>query len=213
MPLTIKEAARRFQISEEKIRSFILSGELPVERRGRQILISELDLQPLIDDAQQIAGDPIVDALASQLESFREDLLKRLEDRLSALQQALDDLRKTQAERESFQELRRRMDRDLVEKDLELERLKRDLVYQQRLHEKELADQGVVFQEKWAVLEREAAERVRRERERTEQAVEEERRLWSERLAHQEQRFADRLAEMQDREGFWSRLMKMITWS
>jgi len=62
-------------------------------------------------------------------------------------------------------------------------------------------------------MEKEATARINRESESLEQRLIQEREIWSEKIAQEQERFAQTLAAMHSREGFWSRLMKMITWS
>jgi len=117
------------------------------------------------------------------------------------------------AENKRLHELLREQDRQLAKKDLEIEKLRRDLVYQKRLSEKEAEDQRLALDAKWARLEKEASKRAAHERELLEQRLIQERDICCERLAQQQERFAQELAAMRNQEGFWSRLMKMITWS
>ena len=49
MYLSIKEAARFLNVSENKVRGYIASGRLSTERKGRQVLIPELQLKALRD--------------------------------------------------------------------------------------------------------------------------------------------------------------------
>jgi hypothetical protein len=64
-----------------------------------------------------------------------------------------------------------------------------------------------------ALMEQEASKRAAHQRELLEQRLAEERRICSEKLAQEQERFAQRLLAMRQEEGFWSRLMRMITWS
>ena len=214
MHLSIKEAARILDVSENKVRAYILSGKLLVERKGRQILIPESQLKALV-----AADNPIEDVVSQEsfdratTPLFHEDSLDVILGRLASLEAQVTEKWQEDAENKRLRELLREQDRRLAEKDLELEKLRRDLVYQKRLSEKEVEDQRLALEEKWALIEEEAAKRAAQERELLEQRLIQERDRCSERLAQQQERFAQEVAAMRNQEGFWSRLMKMITWS
>ena len=214
MHLSIKEAARILNVSENKVRAYILSGKLLVERKGRQILIPESQLKALV-----AADNPIEDVVSQESSDrattplFHEDSLDVILGRLASLEAQVNEKWQKDVENKRLHELLREQDRQLAEKDLEIEKLRRDLVYQKRLSEKEVEDQRLALEEKWALMEKEAAKRAAQERELLEQRLIQERNMCSERLAQQQERFAQELAAMRNQEGFWSRLMKMITWS
>lgn len=202
MPLTIKEAARTFNIPESRLRNYIVSGKLPVTRKGRQILISESDLEGLFrtekEELQDAPCDKFLNRLDANVQSVARDVLE-LKEMLPVL--------------EHVREAIRQKERELAEKTVEIEKLKRDLLYQQRLHKKELEDQRQMLQEKWSLMEKELAERIARERAHFEYLLSEEKRLWSEKLAREQELFSQKLTQMTQQEGFWARLIKMITWS
>ena len=213
MHLSIKEAARILKVSENKVRGYILSGKLLVERKGRQILIPESQLKAFA------AADKPVEEVVSQenLDGTsvlsHEDSLEVILSRLASLEAQVSEKWQQDAENKRLHELVREQDRRLAEKDLEIEKLRRDLVYQKRLSEKEDEDHRLALEEKWALLEKEASKSAAQERELLEQRLIQERNMCSERLAQQQERFAQEVAAMRNQEGFWSRLMKMITWS
>jgi excisionase family DNA binding protein len=213
MHLTIKEAARLLKVSENKVRSYIVSGKIPVERRGRRIMIAESQLKALFN-----AGKPVEDN-ASQPDPgpvparHREAALELIVSRLAALEAQISEKWQLLAENQRLHQLIHEQEQELAERKLEIEKMRRDLVYQRRLCEKELEDRRQALQEKWALLEKEASERTAQDRKRLEERLIEERNIWSERLAQEQERFAQQLAAMRNQEGFWARLMKMITWS
>ncbi len=213
MHLSIKEAARILNVSENKVRGYILSGKLLVERKGRQILIPEAQLKALVDAEAHLQEEAPQSSLDSVSMDSGKEPLEVILSRLASLEAQVNEKWQKDAENQRLHELVREQDRQLAEKDLELEKLRRDLVYQKRLSEKEVEDRRLVLEEKWALLEQEASKRVAQERELLEQRLLQERNMCSERLAQQQQRFAQELAAMRNQEGFWSRLMKMITWS
>ena len=214
MYLSIKKAARLLNMSETKVRGYIVSGRLTVERKGRQILIPEAQLKALLDTENGLedeASPAISDdrTLAASLKGA----LEAITNRLTAVEAQIIEQWQLSAENQRLQELLRDHGQQMAVKDLEIEKLRRDLVYQKRLGEKELEDHRLVLKEKWAMMEKEASERAAHERELLEQRLIQEQQIWSERLAQEQERFAQRLVAMSSQEGFWARLVKMITWS
>ncbi len=62
-------------------------------------------------------------------------------------------------------------------------------------------------------MDREVSERVSRERDQFETILQAERTLWSERAAHDRHVFEAEIANLQAKQGFLTRLIKMLTWS
>jgi excisionase family DNA binding protein len=264
MHLSIKEAAHLLNVSENKVRGYILSGKLVVERKGRQILIPEAQLKALVDAEELLREETPQSSLDPVSRDSGENPLEVVLNRLTALEAQVTEKWRMDAENQRLHEVMREQDRQLAEKNLDMEKLQRDLVYQKRLGEKEIEDHRQALEEKLALIEKEASKRVARERELLEQKLAlmeeeaskraaherelleqrliEERNIWSERLAQEQERtarehelieqklteernicsgrlaqeqerFAQKLAAMQNQEGFWSRLLKMITWS
>jgi excisionase family DNA binding protein len=213
MYLSIKEAARLLNVSENTVRGYISSGRLSVERKGKQILVSQSQLKTLIDAGK----DPENEASRADLDRpsapSREEALDVVLSRLAALEGQITEKWQLFTENQRLHQQICERDQELAARKLEIEKLRRDLVYQKRLCEKEIEDHRLAQQEKWALMEKEASEQMARERERLEERLIEERSIWSEKVAQEQERFAQRLAAMRDQEGFWSRLMKMITWS
>ncbi len=213
MRLSIKEAARLCNVSENKVRAYIVSGQLPVERKGRQILVSETQLKALLEADDGLEDEQSKEKPARSPAPPLTEALEVISSRLAAVEGQIAEERLMFAENQRLHELLRERDRQLSEKDLEIDKLRRDLVYQKRLCEKELEDLQSVLAEKWTVKEKEVSEKIARERELLEQRLLQEQNICSERLAREQERFAQRLVQMRSEEGFWARLVKMITWS
>jgi len=194
-------------VSERTVRNHIASGRLPAKRKGRQLFVSEEELQFFMQKAanapsENFAGATALPPLSSEA---LEPLLKRLSGLEKRLEQLLVENRRILQESSSKDQL-------LAQKDLEIEKLQRDLVYQKRLLEKELEDQRRFFDEKWSILQKENEERISLERKHSEEKLMLEQHRYSERLAMQKEQHAQMMVEVQNREGFWSRLIKMMTW-
>ncbi len=226
MSFNIREAALVLGVSENRLRKAIASGRLAVERKGRQILIHESELKAfaegdpdLADGDRGMAGGPEL-ALTSPSLAALDDIAARL----TALERQLADKLERMDENQRLHERLHHQDRQLATQELELERLRRDLLYQQRLSAKEIEDQRQAFEERRIRMEQEAAAMIARERDQAEAALAQERQRWNEKLAQQEQTWSEKLAQEQERfarmltatrnqEGFWAKLVRMITWS
>lgn len=237
MYLTTKQAARFLGVSENQVRRYLVSGRLSSERKGRQVLIPEAELRALAEAEKSLGeGGPKAESAPAMVPAFSpRDAFERIDARLAVLESQLLEKWQMVVENQRLQEQLRDLNRQLAEKELELEKLHRDLIYQQRLAAKEIEGHRLAFQEQLARMETAAAERAAMERERTEQTLsherqswtaqlarereqaeqtlDQERRNWSERLAQEQERVAQTLAAARNREGFWARLVRMITWS
>jgi excisionase family DNA binding protein len=226
MPLNIREAAQLLGVSESRVRGYIATGKLTVERKGRQVQISETELKRFAETEKRFeAGEHEAHPGSERVPpASQADVIELIDCRLAALEAQFTERWQMVTENQRLQQLLREHDLKLAEKDLELEKLRRDLVYQKRLAGKELEDHRLAFQERLTRMEQEAAaskaqarerleQALEREHQRTEEALGRERQLCSEKLALEQQRFADMLAAMRNQEGFWARLIRMITWS
>jgi len=149
MYLSIKEAALLLKVSENRVRAYIASGRLSVERKGRQILIPKEQLKSVVDLADDFENTESQDNSNPDTASAAspEVALQLINDRLAALEGRIMDNQQLFAENQLLHQRLREQDRQLAEKDLELERLRGELVYQKRLGEKELEDHRLALQE------------------------------------------------------------------
>lgn len=145
--------------------------------------------------------------------SMSDSFLRPLTERIEAMEKELLERLDLLCENRKISEELRRKEGEIARKEVEIETLKRDLVYQKRLLEKEIEDRMRSLDEKWALMDREVAERVARERDEFENRLARERSIWSERLVREQEKYAAGLAELQTKEGFWARLVRMLTWS
>jgi excisionase family DNA binding protein len=213
MDLSVREVALILKVSETTVRGYIASGRLPAHRRGRQILVSQKDLKTFSGQTSghpKAGGDCRVSAAGN---NSSPDGRQPVLDRMSALEKRVEHIMALLAENGRLSEELRQRERELVSKEVEMEKLRLNLDVQKRLHEKEMQDQARIFHERWSLLEKETAEKIAREREHLESRLTQEKNLWSERLAQEKEGFAQRLFDAHRQEGFWSRLMKMMTWS
>jgi len=209
MDLSVKETARILATSERAVRNYISCGRLPAKRKGRQLFVPEEALQIFMQAAVQPAHEDLTGNTGMQ-PSLYSEALEPVLDRFSGLEKKLEQLL---LENQRMLEESRKKEQALAKKDLEIEKLQRELVYQKRLFEKELEDQHRFLDEKWSILQKENEEKIDLERKHFEEKLMLEQHRWSERLANQKEQHAQMMVEVQNREGFWSKLIKMMTWN
>jgi len=144
---------------------------------------------------------------------LRRDACLSLLERFAALENRILDRLDCLNENRELSGLLHARERELVQKDTEIEKLRRDLVYQTRLLEKEFEERLRSYQDKMAALEKQFQERVELERRHFDERLAMEQRFWSDKLDQEKETFDRKLAEAKRRESFWQRLVKMMTWS
>ncbi len=207
MELSLKEVGRLLNISELTIRDHIASGRLTAVSRGKEVYVTEEGLQAfLLFEAHPSPGP-------SELSSVLRDALRPLVDRLASLETRIEDREALVEKNQRMSHELRLLDEEVAQKNLEIERLERDLVHQKRLRDQEREDRQKSLDEKWALLQEEATDRIAREREHLDALLAAEQARWEEKIAHIEASHARQIQDMQRREGLWSRLMRMMTWN
>ncbi len=211
MALSIKQAAKILNVSREEVVNLIDSGKLIAERTGKGLTINELGIGALFSRTNQeteggASGRP-------RQVSLPEMLIRPLAERIAALEKGLSEKLDLLSENKRLEQEIRQTHLDITVKDKEIEKLKGDLLYQKKLMEKEIEERMRLLDEKWALLERGVSERIAQGREEFEKTLQAERTLWSERLVREQERFEAEIAESRAKQSFWTRLMKMLTWS
>ncbi|MBP8646290.1 MAG: hypothetical protein KBH99_09245 [Syntrophobacteraceae bacterium] len=184
--LPAQKRSRRSAVPEKTGRTF--SDPSPAARAGAQ-------------DPPSVSSPAVLEGLQSLAQKLAE-LERRLDDKCGLLnenQRLLDQLHEQQHE--------------LARKNAEIEKLQRDLLYQKRLVEKELQDTRKAMDDRAALLERQCQERISREREMLQERWALQEKHLEERLEWEKERYSLKLLEVQQREGFWSKLVRMLTWS
>jgi excisionase family DNA binding protein len=205
MDLSIKEVARILAVSESAVRNYVAAGRLPVKRKGRQLWIPEEALRIYMQASSNSTGQGSSTPLSDPAAAASVPVMEMLERLMSVETKLLQVLAENRLLLQTRQEL--------AQKELEIQKLERDLVYQKRLFEKELSDQQKFFDEKWQLMQAEIAQRMELERKQLDEKLMLERNSWSEKLCDQEKRHAQIIVEAKNPESFWSRLVKMMTWS
>ncbi|MHC1727197.1 MAG: helix-turn-helix domain-containing protein [Syntrophobacteraceae bacterium] len=211
MGITLKQASKALRLAESEVMDLVAAGKLKAEQKGKRLIIDESELEALLPP-EHLEQKSSVAARPRQV-SLPEMLVRPLTERISALEKEVSEQIGLISENRRLIEELRHKDREIAARDTEIERLKCDLVYQKRLLEKEIEDRMRVLDEKRVSMDRELSSRVGRERDEFVTRLEAERMLWSERLAREQEKCAAEVAELQTKQGFWTRLARMLTWS
>jgi hypothetical protein len=138
---------------------------------------------------------------------------KELIDRLGTLEVRLADRMELEHKyREILEELRG-TEQQLVQRVLEVERLRNELVQQKRVWEKELEGQRRLLEENVALIKQESVEKLIMAQQYYDKQLQLHQESHNERSGREKDRFRQKLVDYQRQESFWSRLMRMITWS
>ena len=222
MGLTVKEAARYLNLSESTVRKLVSAGRLKAGTEGRRAVIDELDLEAFRKGARGSApgSNPAPAALREEKAlrpppprqmTFSDTVVRPVLERLSVLQQVLSDGLDFREENRQLTEEIRKKELELAKRDEEIEKLKRDLMYQKKLFEKELEDYARLLDAKWAIREQEVEDRLAAERAGFEHRLALEKKVLSERMAQQQAKHSASLAEAETGRGFWARIARMLT--
>jgi chromosome segregation ATPase len=145
--------------------------------------------------------------------SLPEMLAGPLVERIGALEKELAEKLDLVAENRRLEQELREARLDIAGRNAEIEKLKGELAGPKKLLEKEAEDRQRLLDEERAAMEKEVAERISREREQLGTALQAERTLWSERLAKERSKFEAELEQLKTKEGLWTRIVRMLTWS
>lgn len=213
MDFSAKETDKIIGVNESAAPERLRSGQPSTGPAEVKMCSPEEELEPNgRGDAQPMGSAADAEDAGGGFEQCP-DVVKPVLERLSLLENQMEEQWNLLRENRRLSEELRRMEKELSGKDVEIEKLRRDLLYRQRLFEKELEDNRRSFQEKCELIERDAAGKAALEREYLEKMMATEQSVWAERLAQEKERYERNLAESQREEGFWSKLMKMMTWS
>lgn len=135
-------------------------------------------------------------------------------ERLDALEKRFQEKWELQGEKNRLLELKlREVEGELAIRRLEVERLQLDLKTLKAQTDREMERERKVLEEKWALLQREAAAGRERERGALDAQLKAERRLWEEKMMRVQEEHARALEGMRRQESLWTRLIRMMTWN
>lgn len=151
------------------------------------------------------------------MSTFAQELhaeLRPLVERLDALEKRFQEKWELQGEKNRLLELKlREVEGELAIRRLEVERLQLDLKKLKAQTDREIERERKVLEEKWALLQREAAAGRERERGALDAQLKAERRLWEEKMVRVQEEHARALEGMRCQESLWTRLIRMMTWN
>jgi chromosome segregation ATPase len=211
MGVSLKQVSKILNMTRNEVMDLVAAGRLQAERKGKGLTVDESDLWAFLSHFKPETG-AAVSGRPRQV-SLPEMLAGPLNERISALEKELAEKLDLLAENRRLEQELREARLDVAGKEAEIERLKGDLAGRKGSLEKEAEDRLRALDEERALTEREVSERISRERDEFEEALQAERTLWSERLASERRNFEAELEQLKTREGFWTRLVRMLTWS
>jgi len=211
MSVSLKQASKILNMTRNEVMDLVTAGKLKAERKRMRLSVDESDLGVLLsqqrpESAAAVSNRPRQVSLPDMLTG---PLIERISDLERQFAETLDLL----AENRRLTQQLHQAQLDIAGRDTEMEKLRGDMVYQKKLLEKEVEDRARLLDEKSEFMDREASERVSRERDQFETILQAERTLWSERVAHEQHVFEAEIAKLQAKQGLFTRLMKMLTWS
>ncbi len=211
MGVSLKQASKILNMTRDEVMDLVAAGKLKAERKRKRLTIEESDLWVFLSRIKPEI-EAAVPSRPRQI-SLPEMLAGPLIERISALEKQIAEKLDLLAENGRLAQELRQAHLDIAGRDTEIEKLRGDMVYQKQLLENEVEDRTRLLDEKWALMDREISERISRERNEFETKLQAERTLWSERLANERRAFELKIAQLQTKQGFWTRLMKILTWS
>jgi hypothetical protein len=212
MGLTISEAARLIDVKENVVRGYISTGKLAFDIQDGRIVIPRSAVEALLHpERQSVASESPGSSQAGR--SPHEEALRSVLKELFVIEDQLDSRWDLFSENQKLHQLLRDKDGVLAERNAEIERLKREAMHQRRHATKEVEDRERAIEERLRGAEEEAARRVAREQELCNEKVALVDEHWARRVAEERERSTRGIAEAGKQEGFWARLVKMMTWS
>jgi len=198
-------------MTRNEVMDLVDAGKLKAERKGRSLTVEESDLWMFVSSLKS-ETEVAVTSRPRQV-SLPEMLTGPLIERISGLERELSEKLDLVAENRRLEQELHKAQLDIAGRDSEIEKLRGDMDARKRLLEKETEDRLRVSDEERALIDREVSERISSERDEFETILETERAVWSERLANERRKFEAELEQLRAKEGLWTRLIRMLTWS
>jgi len=208
MGVNLKQVAKILNISRNEVMDLVAAGKLKAERKDKGLTVDEQDLWTFLSRFNPETGAAV--STRPRQVAFPEMMGGPLAERISVLEKALSEKVDILAENKRLELELHKAHLDLADRDLEIEKLKEAATGQKAPTEDK--DRLKALSEEWARMERELTERISQERDEFETVLQAERNLWAERLANERSRFGSELEELRKKEGFWARIVRMITW-
>jgi hypothetical protein len=134
-------------------------------------------------------------------------------DRLGSLEEQLVKRLDLGHEHQELHKALRAAEQELAVRTAEVERLKKELLVQKRAWERELESQQRLQQEKEALLRQETADKLALAQKFYDGQLRLEKERYLERSGRERERVERHLDDLHRDEGFWARVMRLLTWS
>jgi hypothetical protein len=142
----------------------------------------------------------------------RKEFLNLL-DRLTGLEEQLAKRLDLGQENQELRGALRAAEQELAAKTAEVQNLKNDLLLQKHAWEKELKSRQRLHDEKESLLRQEAADKLALAQQFYDRQLSLEKERYLERFTREKERVHRQLGDYQSEEGFWARVMRLLTWS
>jgi chromosome segregation ATPase len=211
MGVSIKQVSKILNMTRNEVMDLVAAGKLRAEREAKGLTVDESDLWEFLSHFNPETKAAV--ASRPRQVSLPEMLAGPLTERISALEKELSEKLDLLAENRKLEQELQQSRLDIASRDAEIDRLKDDLAGREGPLEKQAEDRPRALDEERASMEREFSERISRERDEFEEVLQAERTSWSERLAAERCKLESELEQLKTKEGFWTRLIRMLTWS
>ncbi len=198
---------------ENAVQSGIAPGGLALETVEAQVFVWESSPEAFISG--NVTPEGTRTAMSKDLRADHQAApsAQSLAEQLRLLQSTLDEKWDLLARNQHLHLEILRLKEEITRQEVEIQSLRRDLSQQQSSHEREMEEYQRRLQERYNQQQTETSRRLA-----TEKARFEERLVWtenrcSEALERAREDHAQALARAMEREGFWARLVRMMTWS
>jgi vacuolar-type H+-ATPase subunit I/STV1 len=209
MGVNLRQISKILNISRNEVMDLVAAGKLKAERKGKGLAVEETELRAFLSRSKAETGAALPDR--PRQVSLPEVLAGPLAERVGALEKALCERVDLSAENRRLELELHKARVDIADRDARIESLNDGMSGRETLVEDENRLQAL--NEERARMEREVTERISRERDEFETILQAERTLWSERLANERSRYETELEQLRRKEGLWTRIVRMLTWS
>jgi regulator of replication initiation timing len=211
MGVSLNQVSKILNMSRAEVMDLVTAGKLKAERKGKGLTVDEPDLWAFLsrfkpETEAALSGRP-------RQVSLPEMMAGPMAERISVLEKTLAEKADLLAENKRLELELHKARIDIADRDAEIEKLKGETTARKAFLEKEAEDRLQELNEERARMEREVSERAARERKELGTVLQAERLLWSERLENERSRFEAELDQLQTKGGFWTRFIRMLTWS
>lgn len=207
MGVSLKQVGTILNMTRKEVMDLVAAGRLKVEQKNNRQTVDEADLAILLSDFKP-DSEGATPGRPRQL-SLPEMLAGPLTERIGGIEKVLSERLDLLAENKRLDQDLTRARADLAAREAELQKLK----VEKAVLEKEAMERQRSLDERREFMEKEFSDRSSREREEFEGRLQTEKKAWAERFAEERRKYASELQHLKSNQGFWNKLVKMLTWS